>query len=43
MSSDKYVHLDIENKIYSYWEKNELFKPRKNYTRDNCISTPNKV
>ncbi len=30
MSSDKYIHSDVEDKIYSYWEKNELFKPRDN-------------
>ena len=27
MSNDKYTHSDVENKIYSYWEKNNLFKP----------------
>jgi len=21
MSSDKYIHSDVENRIYSYWEK----------------------
>ena len=30
MSSDKYNHLEVENRIYSYWEKNKLFKPKKN-------------
>ena len=30
MSSDKYIHSDVENRIYSYWEKNKLFKPKKN-------------
>ena len=30
MSSDKYIHENIESKIYSYWEKNKLFEPRKN-------------
>ena len=29
MSNDKYIHSEVENKIYSYWEKNELFKPKK--------------
>ena len=24
------VHVNVENKIYDYWEKNELFKPRNN-------------
>ena len=27
MSNDKYIHSDVEDKIYSYWEKNNLFKP----------------
>jgi len=30
MSNDKYIHSDVEDKIYSYWEKNELFKPKEN-------------
>ena len=25
MSSDKYIHSDVEDKIYSYWEKNMVF------------------
>ena len=29
MSSDKYIHNEVENKIYSYWLKNNLFKPKK--------------
>ncbi len=29
MSSDKYIHSDVEYRIYSYWEKNGLFKLRK--------------
>ena len=27
--SDKYIHSNVEDKIYSYWEKNKLFKPQK--------------
>ena len=27
MSFDKYEHKNVENKIYDYWEKNDLFKP----------------
>ena len=27
MSSDKYNHSEVETRIYSYWEKNNLFKP----------------
>ena len=30
MSADKYIHSKVEDKIYSYWEKNNLFKPKKN-------------
>ena len=30
MSSDKYIHSEVEDNIYAYWEKNELFKPKKN-------------
>ena len=29
MNSDKYIHSEVENKIYTYWEKNRLFKPKK--------------
>ena len=31
MESDKYIHSKVEDKIYAYWEKNELFKPQKNF------------
>ena len=30
MSADKYIHSKVEDKIYSYWEKNKLFKPKTN-------------
>ena len=30
MSTDKYIHLESEDRIYSYWEKNNLFKPKPN-------------
>ena len=30
MNSDKYIHSEVEDNIYTYWEKNELFKPKKN-------------
>ena len=30
MSSDKYIHENVENKIYSYWEEKNLFKPKSN-------------
>ena len=30
MSLDKYNHSEVENRIYAYWERNNLFKPKKN-------------
>ena len=30
MISDKYIHTDVENEIYAYWEKKQLFKPKPN-------------
>ena len=29
MSLDRYNHTKVEGRIYTYWEKNKLFKPRK--------------
>ena len=29
MSLDKYIHSVVEDEIYLYWEKNNLFKPKK--------------
>ena len=29
MSSDKYIHSEVEDNIYKYWEENKLFKPKK--------------
>ena len=43
MSSDKYIHLDVEDKIYSYWEKNELFKPRSNSKKYSVVIPPPNV
>ena len=40
MSSDKYIHTDVENKIYSYWEKNNLFKPKKNNKQFSIVIPP---
>ena len=28
MNIDKYIHSEVEENIYSYWEKNQLFKPK---------------
>ena len=43
MSSDKYIHNDVENKIYSYWEKNNLFKPKKNKKKFSIVIPPPNV
>tara|TARA_Y100001970_G_C14221379_1_gene852896 strand:+ start:43 stop:2670 length:2628 start_codon:yes stop_codon:yes gene_type:complete len=43
MSSDKYIHENIESKIYSYWEKNKLFEPRKNNKKFSIVIPPPNV
>ena len=43
MSSDKYIHSDVEDKIYSYWEKNRLFKPKKNSKKFSIVIPPPNV
>ena len=43
MSSDKYIHSDVENKIYSYWEKNGLFKPKENSKKFSIVIPPPNV
>ena len=43
MSSDKYIHSDVEDKIYSYWEKNGLFKPKKNSKKFSIVIPPPNV
>ena len=43
MSSDKYIHSEVENKIYSYWEKNNLFKPKKNKKSFSIVIPPPNV
>ena len=43
MTNDKYIHNDVENKIYSYWEKNELFKPKKNTKKFSIVIPPPNV
>ena len=30
MLEENYNHLDIEDKIYTFWESNKLFEPKKN-------------
>ena len=43
MSDDKYIHKDVEDKIYSYWEKNNLFKPTKNKKQFSVVIPPPNV
>ena len=43
MSEDKYVHSKVEDKIYSYWEKNNLFKPTKNKKKFSIVIPPPNV
>ena len=43
MSSDKYIHSVVENTIYSYWEKNHLFKPKKNKKSFSIVIPPPNV
>ena len=43
MSNDKYIHSDVEDKIYSYWEKNSLFKPKKNTKKFSIVIPPPNV
>ncbi len=43
MSADKYIHTDVENKIYSYWEKNKLFQPKENTNKFSIVIPPPNV
>ena len=43
MSNDKYIHSDVEDKIYSYWEKNNLFKPTTNKKKFSIVIPPPNV
>ncbi|QIZ20414.1 valine--tRNA ligase [Candidatus Pelagibacter giovannonii] len=43
MINDKYIHTDVEDKIYSYWEKNNLFKPTKNKKQFSVVIPPPNV
>ncbi|WP_440932075.1 valine--tRNA ligase [Candidatus Pelagibacter sp.] len=43
MSSDKYIHSDVEDRIYSYWEKNGLFKPKQNSQQYSIVIPPPNV
>ena len=43
MSADKYIHTDVENKIYSYWENNKLFQPKENTNKFSIVIPPPNV
>ena len=43
MGLGKYNHKKVENRIYSYWEKNKLFKPRKNKKTCSIVIPPPNV
>ena len=40
MQNSNYNHISIENEIYSYWEKNNFFKPKKNKKKHFSIVIP---
>ena len=43
MNSDKYTHKEVESKIYSYWEKNNLFQPKENTKKFSIVIPPPNV
>ena len=43
MSLDKYNHSEVENRIYAYWERNNLFKPKKNKKSFSIVIPPPNV
>ena len=43
ISDSKYDHKLVENKIYDYWEKNRLFKPRSNSKKYSVVIPPPNV
>ena len=43
MRVNKYTHSEVENKIYSYWQKNNLFKPTKNKKKFSIVIPPPNV
>jgi len=43
MGLGKYNHKKVESRIYSYWEKNKLFKPRKNKKTFSIVIPPPNV
>ena len=43
MSLDKYIHSDVEDKIYKYWENHKLFKPTKKKNKFSIVIPPPNV
>ena len=43
MDKSKYDHFQAENRIYDYWEKNELFKPQENKKKFSIVIPPPNV
>ena len=43
MSNDKYIHSEVETKIYKYWEKHKLFEPKKNEKTFSIVIPPPNV
>ena len=43
MNTDKYIHSEVEDRIYSYWEKNNLFKPKLNKKKFSIVIPPPNV
>ena len=43
MSNDKYIHSEVEDKIYTYWEKNNLFQPTNNKKKFSIVIPPPNV
>ena len=43
MNEDKYIHSDVEDRIYAYWEKNNLFKPKPNKKKFSIVIPPPNV
>ena len=43
MDNSKYDHIKAEDKIYDYWEKNKLFKPKENIKKYSIVIPPPNV
>ena len=43
MSGNNYNHSEVEDRIYSYWEKHKLFKPKKNKKKFSIVIPPPNV